>query len=649
MRRGKVAVMLLAGSMLMGQNVWAQDTEAEISIVEADIQEEQELSDEDTDDFIESKATDSGKETASVEGQSSIEGIWKGNADTSWYKDGVEEFTLDSPGQLAGLAELVNNGNTFEGKYVRLNKDLYLNQEDARTEYSGKLEWTSIASLLSGLSFEGTFDGQGHILYNLYGSSLFGSIGEKGIVKAVRMNQGQIERASIANENHGWILFCENNGYVFNYGSNGRTGGICEENSNLIYGCGNTGTVMGYDAGGIAGLNTGGAASIDSCWNQGKIDGLRGPIGGIVSSNYGWVYDCYNSGTISNLESADQLGGIVGGYYRDSGSDAIYNCYHTGEIDADGVRWENWCDTICGGNEAVGKNVYCLSTEYNKHAEVIDLDKLKTAEAVTKLQGDKVITKWCEDRQNLNGGCIIPTAQQDMKNGVYKMLPDVWDAVTEVSIEREKGEYRLRPFSKAYYGGNELSAVLSSVSDILTVSPDGRITPVKRGTGIVRVTFEETEHGKETGFDVEVTITDKALAEKTAEIKKKLLSYSEETVKPTDKEALEKLNKEIEELLAVKDLTESEREDLNQSKALCGKLLAKIAETAEKDFLPGDVNEDKTVDIQDLRLILRYVCEKVKLTDRQIMIGDVEKDGKIDIHDLRKELRYVCGKLETLD
>ena len=304
---------------------------------------------------------------------------------------------------------------------------------------------------------------------------------------------------------------------------------------------------------------------------------------------------------------------------------------------------------MCGGSEAYGENIYCLSTEYNKSAVVIDLDKLKTTEAVTKLQGDKIIAKWCEDKQNLNGGCIIPAAQQDMENGVYKMLPDVWDAVTEVTIDRGNGEYRLRPFSKAYYGGFELSAVLSSDSDILSVSPDGKITPVKRGTGTVRVTFEETEHGKEVGFDVEVTITDEALAAKVAEIKAKLLSYSEESVKSTDKEALEKLNNEIEGLLAINDLTESEIEELNQSKAFCEKLLAKIAETDKKDFLSGDVNEDQTVDIKDLRIILRYICEKVKLTDRQIMIGDVVKDGKVDIQDLRKELRYVCGKLTTLD
>lgn len=75
----------------------------------------------------------------------------------------------------------------------------------------------------------------------------------------------------------------------------------------------------------------------------------------------------------------------------------------------------------------------------------------------------------------------------------------------------------------------------------------------------------------------------------------------------------------------------------------------RILDLKSASYLKGDVNEDGTVDIKDLRLVLRHVCEKIKLTDRQIMIADVVKDGNVNIHDLRKELRYVCGKLETLD
>lgn len=67
------------------------------------------------------------------------------------------------------------------------------------------------------------------------------------------------------------------------------------------------------------------------------------------------------------------------------------------------------------------------------------------------------------------------------------------------------------------------------------------------------------------------------------------------------------------------------------------------------DYEIGDVNEDGSVDIQDLRLVLRYVCGKEELTEWQIMVVDVAGDENIDIQDLRKVLRFVCGKIDSLE
>lgn len=65
-------------------------------------------------------------------------------------------------------------------------------------------------------------------------------------------------------------------------------------------------------------------------------------------------------------------------------------------------------------------------------------------------------------------------------------------------------------------------------------------------------------------------------------------------------------------------------------------------------YIKGDVNEDGEVNIKDLQIVLRGVCEKIELTERQNKIADVVEDGKVDIQDLRKELRFVCGKIEEL-
>jgi len=69
---------------------------------------------------------------------------------------------------------------------------------------------------------------------------------------------------------------------------------------------------------------------------------------------------------------------------------------------------------------------------------------------------------------------------------------------------------------------------------------------------------------------------------------------------------------------------------------------------SSEDYKKGDVNEDGEVNVKDLQIILRGVCEKIELTERQKLIADVVEDGKVDLQDLRKELRFVCGKIEEL-
>ena len=62
----------------------------------------------------------------------------------------------------------------------------------------------------------------------------------------------------------------------------------------------------------------------------------------------------------------------------------------------------------------------------------------------------------------------------------------------------------------------------------------------------------------------------------------------------------------------------------------------------------GDVNADGEVDIQDLRSILRYVCEKEEFNEDQKSAADVDANGEVDIKDLRKVIRYVSGKESVL-
>jgi len=103
---------------------------------------------------------------------------WSSEADTTWYKETddegnkILEFTLTTAEQLAGLAELVDGGNTFENKTIVLGNDINLWGVD---ENGNKLHFNPIGHSSNGKSFNGTFDGKEHSISNLYQQSDLGA------------------------------------------------------------------------------------------------------------------------------------------------------------------------------------------------------------------------------------------------------------------------------------------------------------------------------------------------------------------------------------------------------------------------------------------------------------------------------------------
>lgn len=119
---------------------------------------------------------------------------WDGTASTDWYNDTDTEFELATTEAFAGLAELIDGGNTFEGKTIKLAGNLDLYKEDENGE---PIPFDPIGSYRFDESFKGTFDGQGHTIsnlsqntwalnngyyYNDCGLGLFGAV-EDGTVK----------------------------------------------------------------------------------------------------------------------------------------------------------------------------------------------------------------------------------------------------------------------------------------------------------------------------------------------------------------------------------------------------------------------------------------------------------------------------------
>ena len=82
-------------------------------------------------------------------------------ADITWYNENDTEFTLEDVSDFLGFRDLVDGGNTFEGKTVKLGTDIDLDNkpfDPIGYNYENK----------GGQVFKGVFDGGNHTIYNLY-------------------------------------------------------------------------------------------------------------------------------------------------------------------------------------------------------------------------------------------------------------------------------------------------------------------------------------------------------------------------------------------------------------------------------------------------------------------------------------------------
>lgn len=152
---------------------------------------------------------------------------WDGTTTTEVEPNAEGIYEISTGAQLAWLAQQVNNKNVFSGETVMLTADIDL----------GEQEWTPIGVNFrrNGKSFQGTFDGNGHIVTGLKISSgnadnmgLFGPIyGSKAIVKnlIVEGNVNVPNRSTIggivANNSGGTVQNCGFYGEVYGFNSVG--------------------------------------------------------------------------------------------------------------------------------------------------------------------------------------------------------------------------------------------------------------------------------------------------------------------------------------------------------------------------------------------------------------------------------------------
>ena len=245
---------------------------------------------------------------------------WDGTADTSWYDENETEFHLQTAEQLAGMAKLVNDKTAnFKDKTVYLDNDLDL---------SGH-EWISIGdgANTDWGSFQGIFDGQSHVVYNLYSHEGLKSENKDNNNNLYRNGLfGAIYNATVQN------LGIENADIVIPMNDTSTYGkGILVDwmTNSTIKNCYTTGSITGGSyiekyIGGLAGFLNGNN-SISQCYSTAAITG-----------NYDGEYYEEQEGGLEPMDCWDSLGGIVGASY--TGQVTISDCWFGGEIVVNSIQ-----------------------------------------------------------------------------------------------------------------------------------------------------------------------------------------------------------------------------------------------------------------------------------------------------------------------
>ena len=193
----------------------------------------------------------------------------------------------ENPFKINNLTDFITFRDTINSGYytacAELNTDIDLKEICYKDSITGdQKHWFSIAGWGDGTSYQGRFDGKGHIIYNLY------------IESHIESNRGVFGNIT--------------NSIILNLGV---------ENAHLI---------AGYNIGGIAG--TASNSIISNCFVSGHIEGYF--LGGII----GMADNCQISNCYSNCFVDGNYPGYIVGYNLNS---TLTNCFYNKEIKCNGT------------------------------------------------------------------------------------------------------------------------------------------------------------------------------------------------------------------------------------------------------------------------------------------------------------------------
>ena len=226
------------------------------------------------------------------------------------------EEIIKTAEELAEFRDKVNTPLTYEGKIVKLGRDIDLSSICGENVNGEEISWVPIGY------FKGTFDGNNYTISNIY-------------IKSNKSNQGlfgAIANATIKNIiiDNSVIEGTNNVGVISRNSANAIIENIHTTKNNIIKATSTNGVAY---VGGIIGNATG--IQISKVSNYATVIGNGAYIGGIVGAAHkdSHISESYNAGNVKAYENKSNIfsiGGIIG---TNAWNVEIINCYNIGTIE----------------------------------------------------------------------------------------------------------------------------------------------------------------------------------------------------------------------------------------------------------------------------------------------------------------------------
>nr|WP_293480729.1 hypothetical protein [Prevotella sp.] len=333
----------------------------------------------------------------------------------------AEPFILKTADHLAWFRDYVNVGKTSACAKIaddveEIDMSSVCHEADAEKQVA-ELSWTPIGSK----KYQGTFDGNGKTIRNLFISSTSNEIGFFGCAADCRIKNITFDNAKVkGNENCSTGILA------------GYAGSCVIENIKTTGNCSVEGQ---YETGGIAGRANG---NISNCENHAIVNGLHsvGGIVGICFDSGNSITSCANYGEITGTE--DFVGGIIG-YF---GEGSLQNSANNGNITGD-ARVGNLIGyaNICNINNVLGiGNITANHANCNGLLAGVIWDSSSTASGILAYNSSAKMTI---DGTELTGDAVVAIGSGTLTYLDGKNEADVIKAFTPEQLKSGEVAYLL--------------------------------------------------------------------------------------------------------------------------------------------------------------------------------------------------------------